>query len=167
MVNVICRGKRVGTNQWVYGYYVKQYGAHMMYLEDMIDDFDVVHVDPNTIGQYTGLTDKNGNKIFENDIINFRGNVGVVRFAGGSFFAKNDDGSVNIRPYEFTFSKIIGNVDDDNYVYCVDCKYFNTGNLDENGEPNPTCIYKDKCNFWDWEDGKHKQERPFWNDSDE
>ena len=71
-------------------------------------------VDVKTVGQYTGLTDKNGAKIFEGDVLNFRGDIGYVVFSGGSFSAINDDSTVNIRPHEFSFCEVNGNIHDNN-----------------------------------------------------
>lgn len=70
MREIIFRGKRIDDGKWVYGHYVHQYGANMIYLPNGVDyecGFDYYHIEPPTLGQYTGLTAKSG-KIFEGDI---------------------------------------------------------------------------------------------------
>ena len=77
---ILFRGKDTDTNEWVYGYFVKAewYESERQYA--LMVPLDVTlyprgeisalaFVKPETVGQWTGMTDENGVKIFEGDII--------------------------------------------------------------------------------------------------
>lgn len=102
MRKILFRGKRTDNGEWVCGYYVlrkrpyfKDKGAnfeHIICDNLVIDDFNdkqfvdtipiTYSVDPETVGQYTGLTGTNGNKIFEGDIVwdNYEEERGIVQW---------------------------------------------------------------------------------------
>lgn len=68
MRDYLFRGKRTDNCEWVYGAYFHPANTLISYQHELIDgvntfmDFCVL---PETVGQFTGLTDKNGKKIFE------------------------------------------------------------------------------------------------------
>ena len=71
MREILFKAKRLDNGEWVEGYYIGPIGA--LDVHEICDIHDItgtrVEVDPSTVCEYTGLTDKNGMKIFEGDIV--------------------------------------------------------------------------------------------------
>ena len=87
---ILFRGKRVDNGEWIEGYFLpgnERQSLHpciFVYLPET-QSFECFDIDIDTLGEYTGLTDKNGlTKIFEADIVAYDYFCGVVYFHEGT-----------------------------------------------------------------------------------
>ena len=86
MHEILFRGKRVDNGEWVEGFYSCVLDTHYIItgrfdsLTNGIINSEAYKVDPSTVGQFTGLTDRNGTKIFEGDIVRYGDTIHRVVF---------------------------------------------------------------------------------------
>ena len=137
MREILFRGKRKGTGEWVYGFYapyrtIVKTVQHRIYTgeADKVDgqldfypDFypDFYNVIPETVGQYTGLKDKNNVETFEGDIVacNQSGSYGisVIIYDNSAFYVMPLNGNILERTlWDYWYNdwdiEVIGNIHD-------------------------------------------------------
>lgn len=127
---ILFRGKRVDNGEWVYGYVLidnaqcswKNNGkckcqhdgtdAFMFVWNDYGHGYDDIEVVPDTIGQYTGIKDKNGKRIFENDIIQYDEEQFPFEFCGPEIVTWDYGVLSTIEEHLIEYCEIIGNIHD-------------------------------------------------------
>ena len=126
MREILFRVKRTDNSEWVEGLlWKKKYNTQKLFIScfpDKDDNEEVFVIYPETVGQYTGLTDKNGNKVFEGDIVEevydtHRGSRYEVRMSeerGGWYpFARDDGcGCCSWEVANCDYCEVIGNIHD-------------------------------------------------------
>lgn len=91
MREILFKGKRLDNGEWVQGNVLyTPHGTAIMKPINLIFNDKYILIDPETVSQYTGLTDKNGTEIWENDIVtglflHGQSVYGKVTFEGGGF----------------------------------------------------------------------------------
>lgn len=125
MRETLFRGKRFGDDEWTYwdkyGRITDINGEPTKTEIDMptllrypIYISDLPIIDDGTVGEYTGLTDKNGKRIFEGDIMSGRGNTYKVIFENGIFLIDNSQYTTGlyVAIHMEKIDEVIGNVYD-------------------------------------------------------
>lgn len=117
----IMTGKIIKTPKWIYGYvdlgYMHDCGVPIISDEKGNKTYKCQY---ESIGQFTGLTDKNGKKIFEGDVVDIlteNEEIGVITYDEGGFVVKADGFCVDFHNnINGTDLEVIGNIHD-NPVY--------------------------------------------------
>ena len=120
MREILFRGKRKLGNEWIEG---------SLHTEKFTDDEEFLccevcqcDVYPETVGQYTGLTDKNGKKIFEGDIVK------INLYEPSRFY------EIGYIKYDYFKTRFVFCTDEGDYGIDITCVFEVIGNIHDNPE---------------------------------
>lgn len=120
------RGYNRKNGEWLYGFYLQNRGQHFVCPDEFATgkSWSDYEIDPETLGQYTGLCDKNGTEIYECDIVRhpyidpiFRAIVdgssvkSKVGFHNGAFVINYDIDDFILLD-AFGYIEVVGNIHD-------------------------------------------------------
>lgn len=86
------RGKCKTNGEWFYGYLFKSDSGESTHIKTNYKG--CLNIDPNTVGEYTGLMDKNKIEIYENDFVKWDKIIYEVIWNKGMFILKNIHSSI-------------------------------------------------------------------------
>ena len=117
---ILFRGKRFDNGEWVEGLpYKAKYGGISAIVNENEERFVII---PETLRRYIGLTDKNGKRIFEQDIVIIEYSTtkvkGYIEYQGVAFYVATNSDLWDIN--EFVSIEVIGNVTDNPELLEVD-----------------------------------------------